>query len=101
VNRRERRRLAALNRGRRVGYMHPHPGRWPRLASEQFRPAPKVPHASMLKHLRCQTLTSRAIGDKRLFREVSKPGPLEYRRALPRAAFVWHHARHGPNAPLL
>jgi hypothetical protein len=49
----------------------------PRLDSEQFRSAPKVPHASMRKHLRCQRATFRAFGDKRLFREVSKTGALE------------------------
>src|SRR5262249_464217 len=38
--------------------------------SERFRAVPKVPNASMHKDLRRQTLTSRAIGDKRLFREV-------------------------------
>jgi hypothetical protein len=40
--------------------------------SEQFRSAPKVPHASMHKDLSCQRVTSRAFGDKGLFREVSK-----------------------------
>src|SRR5215469_16444737 len=45
-----------------------------RLDSEQFRSTPKVPHASMHKHLRCQTLTSRVIGDKGLFRRVSNNG---------------------------
>ena len=56
--------------------------------SEQFRPAPKVPHASMRKHLRCQRATSRAFGDKRLFREVSKTGALEIPVALPLEARV-------------
>ena len=56
--------------------------------SEQFRSAPKVPHASMRKHLRCQRATSRAFGDKRLFREVSKTGALEIPVALPLEARV-------------
>src|SRR5262249_62436825 len=34
----------------------------------------RVANASMHKHLRCQTVTSRAIGDKELFREVSNNG---------------------------
>jgi len=45
----------------------------PHLDSEQFRSAPKVPHAIMHKDLSCQRVTSRAFGDKGLFREVSKP----------------------------
>ena len=54
-------------------------------ASERFRTAPKVPDASIHKHLRCQTVTSRAIGDKGLFSEVSKAGnaamtPAEWNR---------------------
>src|SRR5215831_13614354 len=56
--------------------------------SEQFRSAPKVPHASMRKHLRCQRATSRAFGDKRLFREVSKTGALEIPVGLPLEARV-------------
>src|SRR5262249_44067144 len=64
----------------------------PHRDSEQFRSAPKVPHASMRKHLRCQRATSRAFGDKRLFREVSKPEQLEIPVGLPRErAFVWQH----------
>src|SRR6516165_1764764 len=59
-----------------------------RLDSERFRSAPKVPQASMRKHLRCQRATSRAFGDKRLFREVSKTGALEIPVALPLEARV-------------
>jgi hypothetical protein len=54
---------------------------WPLAARAQqrermrrigVRSTPKVPHASMRNDLRCQTATSRPIGDKGLFREVSK-----------------------------
>src|SRR5262249_29225283 len=46
----------------------------------------------MRKHLRCQRATSRAFGDKRLYREVSKPEQLEIPVGLPRErAFVWQH----------
>jgi len=63
--------------------------RWPRVR-------PKASHASTLKHLRCQTLTSLSFGDKRLFREVSKPEQLDIPAGLPRErAFVWQHRRHG------
>src|SRR5262249_8904305 len=71
----------------------------PRFDSEQFRSAPKASHASTHKHLRCQTLTSLSFGDKRLFREVSKPEQLEIPVGLLRErAFVWHHRGHGNSA---
>ena len=70
---------------RRTGSCH--------LDSERFRSTPKVLHASMRKHLRCQRATFRAFGDKRLFREVSKTGALEIPVGLPpERAFVWQHA---------
>src|SRR6266436_4420022 len=49
----------------------------------------------MHKHLRCQTLTSRPIGNKGLFRELSKPARVPRARFLLVGWFAWAQSR-GP-----
>jgi hypothetical protein len=59
-----------------------------------------VPHASLHKHLRCQTVASRAFGDKGLFPEVSKQGA-STKGNLPHClTSARHRSRHGGEATI-